>query len=376
MKNIPELGFGMMRLPLTNPDQPALIDIEQTKQMVDTYLEAGGTYFDTAFMYHDGQSEAAAKTALVDRHPRDSFRLATKLPLGSFETHEDMVRIFEGQFTKCGVEYFDRYLAHNVNGGNYEQAQKLGAFEFLEEQKAKGRIKHLGFSFHDDADFLEKVLKDHPDAEFVQLQVNYLDWEDPAVQARRCVETVRAHDKDILVMEPIRGGRLAQLGDKETEILKAVAPDLTPAQLALRFVNQVEGVVTILSGMSTIEQVRQNIETFENMAPLTDAQMDALRTVAQMIRDENAIPCTGCNYCEGCPVNIPISRYFALYNENLKRKEGWDSELMYYQNAVGQGYGKAEDCIECRRCEQHCPQHIEISARMKDVSKQFDGRTQ
>lgn len=370
-----KLGFGMMRLPLQEPDKPALIDMDQVEQMVDDYLAGGGDYFDTAYMYHDGNSERAVHDAVVARHPRSSYRLATKLPLGFFETREDMIRVFEGQFEKCGVDYFDMYLVHNVNGSNYDNAQQLGAFEYLQEQKEAGRIRRLGFSYHDDADFLERVvLKEHPESEFVQLQINYLDWDSPAIQSRRCVEVVRKAGKEIIVMEPQRGGLLANPDDKVRAVLSEASPALTPAQLAFRFVAQLEGVTTILSGMSSTQQMQENLETFRNLEPLTHQEMDALQQAVAAFRAQESIPCTACNYCEGCPVDIPIPRYFALYNAFSENESGFSAQRMYYENAQAQGYAPASNCIKCRRCEQHCPQHIVISDEMTAVAERFEKR--
>lgn len=370
-----KLGFGMMRLPLEMPGQPALIDMEQTKRMVDTYLEGGGDYFDTAYMYHNGNSEDAVREAVVKRHDRGSFRLATKLPLGFFETRKDMERIFEGQFEKCGVDYFDTYLVHNVNAGNYANAQQLGAFEYLHDQKKKGRIRRFGFSYHDDADFLQNVvLRDHPEVEVVQLQVNYVDWNDSAIQSRKCVEAVRNAGHDIIVMEPQRGGLLSEPGREVQRILADVNPNLAPAEWAFRFVAEVDGVTEILSGMSCLEQVEQNVETFQNMQPLSEPEMDALDRAVEALRASVAIPCTGCDYCEGCPVNIPISRYFSLFNSYTSGKDGFSAQKMYYDNALAQGYAPAKNCVRCRRCEKHCPQHIVISDRMTEVSGRFDDK--
>lgn len=369
------LGFGLMRLPLSDPEKPAAINLEEVKKMVDVFLEAGGTYFDTAFMYHDGRSQEAVGSCLSSRYPRDAFELATKLPIGFFETREDMLRIFDEQFEKCGVDVFDRYLVHNVNAKTYPDAEKLGAFEWLAAQKKAGRIRSLGFSFHDQAPLLDKVLTEHPDMEFVQLQVNYLDWDDPAIQARACVETAHRHGKDILVMEPVRGGLLANPGPAAERILKEADSAASPVEWAFRFAASVPGVVQILSGMTTMEQLRDNLRIFASLRPVTDPEKEVLKQAVQAIRRDVAVPCTACNYCEGCPVNIPIPKYFTLYNDFKENESGFSSQRMYYENTVEQGFGRASDCIRCRRCEQHCPQHIEIADRMADVAARFETRS-
>lgn len=363
------LGFGMMRLPLTDPENKARINVDATKQMVDTFLEAGFTYFDTAFPYHDGRSETVLREVLTDRCPRESFEVATKLPIFNLTTEEEMKRVFEEQFRRCGVEYFDRYLVHNVNGDTLRAADHIGVWDFVAVQKKAGRLKSVGFSFHDDADLLEKFLCDHPEMEFVQLQINYLDWDDAAVQSRRCYETARAHGLPVIVMEPVRGGTLADLPE---EFASQIGSSSDQAALALRYAAELDGVVMTLSGMSTPQQLADNVRLFNHMEPLTDGEKAMLPEIVKALRAGIRVPCTACDYCSGCPQNIPIPRYFSLFNDYKVNDSGFSSQQMYYENAVAQGFGRADDCIACHQCEQECPQHIHIVEKMADVSKTFD----
>lgn len=369
-----ELGFGMMRLPLKDAEQPASVDVEKTKQMVDDFISAGFTYFDTAFPYHEGRSETVIREALTSRYPREAYQLATKLPIFSLESEQAMRDVFEKQFARCGVETFDRYLIHNVNGDTIRTADRLDVWDYVLRQKEDGRLKSVGFSMHDDADLLDRILRDHPEMEFVQLQINYLDWDDAAVQSRRCYDVVRSHGKDIIIMEPVRGGALASLPKEAANLVGAVSP-AEQAALALRFAASLDGVVMTLSGMHSPEQMQQNIELFRDMPPLTEDEKKALPKVVEILRRDIKVPCTACGYCSGCPQNIPIPRYFALYND-YKGKPGFSSQQMYYTNAVEQGYGRAQDCIECGQCEEHCPQHIAIIEQMRNVSDTFDRSTQ
>lgn len=368
-----ELGFGMMRLPLTEQGKPAAVDVEKTKEMVDGFLRAGFTYFDTAFPYHEGRSETTVREVLTERYPRDAYQLATKLPIFELETEEGMKDVFERQFERCGVDVFDRYLIHNVNGDTLRTADRLGVWDYVLRQKDEGRLKSVGFSFHDDADLLDRLLKDHPEMEFVQLQINYLDWEDAAIQSRRCYEVARNHGKDIIVMEPVHGGSLASLPQDAAERVGASTP-AEQAALALRFASSLDGVVMTLSGMSSPEQMQQNLDLFADVQPLSDEEKAALPEVVSILRRDIKVPCTACDYCSACPQHIPIPRYFALLNNYKVNDSGFSPQQMYYTNAVQQGLGRAEDCIECRLCEEHCPQHIHIVDKMKDVSAAFDHR--
>lgn len=366
-----KLGFGFMRMPLTNPDDQKSIDIPQMEKMVDAFFGAGFTYCDSAWMYHDFMSEPTVGQVVVGRYPRDSFTVATKMPVAMIRSHEEGVSIFEAQLQKMGVDYFDYYLVHDMNVANYERAKKFDMISYLRDKKEAGIIKKLGFSCHDNPEYLDRVLTECPFFEFVQLQINYLDWESAGVQSHKCYDVCVKHGKPVFVMEPVKGGTLAKIPAKAEKLLREVHPDWSPASWALRFAASLPGVQIVLSGMSTLEQVQENTAFMKDMAPLTDEEVDLLQKVAAMIRETIAIPCTGCRYCveeSTCPKGILIPNYFALYNtEKLRTREDWSPEKEYYVNYLNQGHGRASDCIQCRKCERVCPQHIEISERMKEV---------
>ena len=366
-----KLGFGFMRMPLTNPDDKNSIDITQMEKMVDAFFGAGFTYCDSAWMYHDFMSEPTVGQVVVGRYPRDRFTVATKMPVAMIRSHEEGVSIFEAQLQKMGVDYFDYYLVHDMNVANYERAKKFDMISYLRDKKEAGIIKKLGFSCHDNPEYLDRVLTECPFFEFVQLQINYLDWESAGVQSHKCYDVCVKHGKPVFVMEPVKGGTLAKIPAKAEKLLREVHPDWSPASWALRFAASLPGVQIVLSGMSTLEQVQENTAFMKDMAPLTDEEVDLLQKVAAMIRETIAIPCTGCRYCveeSTCPKGILIPNYFALYNtEKLRTREDWSPEKEYYVNYLNQGHGRASDCIQCRKCERVCPQHIEISERMKEV---------
>lgn len=368
MKN---LGFGSMRMPLLNPEDPASVDLQAVCEMVDIFMERGFTYFDTAYMYHKYVSEVILRKALVERYPRESYVLADKLPLSHLKEEADMERFFNEQLEKCGVEYFDYYLLHNVNRSFYETAERLGAFAFACQKKAEGKAKRIGFSLHADAKLLEKVLKLHPEMEFVQLQINYVDWENSNIQSRLCYEVCRRYGKDVIVMEPVKGGTLANVPEEAAQMMEAYAPGCSPASWAIRFAASREGVMMVLSGMSDKAQLLDNTSYMQDFKPLNEEEIKIIDKVTDIINKSIAVACTGCRYCvEGCPKNIPIPGYLALYNQFRIFGEKSNSRP-YYQNYAGI-YGKAEDCISCRKCENICPQHLSIADAMKDVAAVFD----
>ena len=359
-----KLGFGFMRLPMTDKDDPKSIDKEMLKKMVDIFLERGFTYFDTAYMYHDHASEAALREVLTERHPRGAFTVATKLPLMFLEKEGDQERIFDEQLEKCGVGYFDYYLLHNVNVHTYEKMKEFDSFGFIAKMKERGLIKHIGFSYHDDAELLDRVLTEHPEAEFVQLQLNYLDWDNESIQSRRCYETARRHGKPVVVMEPVKGGLLAKLPADVSARLAAVTPGQSDASWAMRFVGSLPNVKVILSGMSDASQVMDNISTFRDFKPLSEAERAALDTAVETLKARVKNPCTGCGYCMPCPAGVDIPRNFRVWNM-----------FGVYQNAASAAAGwknipegaRADACVACGACLEKCPQRIGIPDDLRRV---------
>ncbi len=358
-----KLGFGTMRLPLRDPEDKKSIDTEQVIRMVDRFLEKGFIYFDTAYPYHEETSELAVKECLTSRIPRDKYLLADKMPLLKVRGPEDYPRLFEEQLQKCGVDYFDYYLLHNLGRDRYDAATEFGAFPFIQKMKEQGKIRKIGFSFHDDAKTLDRILTDHPEVDFVQLQINYLDWEGAVAQSGRCYETAVRHGKKVMVMEPVKGGTLANLPPEAMERFKAfyeakgVEQMPSPASLAIRYVASLPEVEIVLSGMSNMEQMLDNTSYMEEFEPLSSEEQALVAEITAILKKTIRVACTACRYCtEVCPVNIAIPDYFGLLN--LHAVTG-NKTNMYYQR-FSMNHGKAVDCIKCGRCEKNCPQHLPI----------------
>lgn len=369
-----KLGFGLMRLPVLDSTDESTIDVELTKKMVDAFLENGFTYFDTAWMYCGFKSEDATKEFLVDRHPRESFTLATKLHAGFIKTKEDRDKIFEEQMRKTGVSYFDYYLLHDIGVDHYEIYEKLDCFRWLAEKKEQGLVKHMGFSFHDNAELLDKVLTEHPEMEFVQLQINYLDWDSVGIQSRKCYEVAEKHGKPVIVMEPVKGGTLAKVPESVEQAFKAYHPDLSVPSWAIRFAASLPNVKMVLSGMSNMEQVLDNMSYMKDFTPLNEEEQNLVKNAVDVINSTITIACTGCSYCtDGCPQNISIPKYFSLYNTDKQEIEekDWTPQGEYYDRLT-QNFGKASDCVECGQCEGVCPQHLPIIQYLKDVAEHFE----
>lgn len=361
-----KLGFGFLRLPQIESNG---INWPLLESMVDEFLAGGGTYFDTAYTYLDGMSEAALKKAVVERHPRASFQIADKLPGWKVKRHEDLRRYFSEQMKRCGVDYFDVYLLHWLNQANYAVAERYDEFGFLNRLKADGRIGKTGFSYHGDASTLEKILQAHPDVDVVQLQINYLDWDDPAMEAHKCYDIAARYGKEIIVMEPVKGGTLADLPKEAVRLLQQAAPDESMASWAIRFAQSLEQVGVVLSGMNALEQVWDNMR---DMAPLSPEDYALLEKVSGIIAANTAIPCTACRYCvKDCPRGIAIPDYFRIYNaHNRFPSEGWKMEPVYA--SIAQSNGKASDCIRCLNCERNCPQQIPVTQWLEKVAKALE----
>lgn len=370
-----KLGFGLLRLPLLDANDPASIDIEAMKELVDTFLEEGFTYFDTAYLYSNYASEQAVKTVLTDRYPRDRFQLATKLPNPwNWKTTQEREQIFQKELERTGLTYFDYYLLHNVNCQIYDALEQTQSFQWILEKKHQGLAKQVGFSYHDGPELLDRILTLHPEMDFVQLQINYLDWESTGVQSRKCYEVAVKHNKPVIVMEPVKGGTLANVPSAVEQRFKEHRPEMSVSSWAVRFAAGLDNVMMVLSGMSNLKQVLDNTSYMKDFQPLNQQEQAIVREAADIINASVAVPCTGCGYCvKGCSMNIPIPRYFSLYNADMQvfDKTMWSPHGELYRNLV-RTHGKASDCIGCAQCESACPQHLPVIEYLKDVSRHFE----
>ena len=360
-----KLGFGCMRLPM-NGDQ---VDYAEFTKMVDTFIENGFNYFDTAHGYIQGKSEIALHDCLTTRYPRDKYLLANKLSDFCFKTEADVRPFFESQLKICGVDYFDFYLMHAQNRQNYLQYKRCRAYEQAFELKAEGKIKHVGLSFHDTSDVLDQILTEYPQIEFVQIQFNYLDFDDASVQSKKCYDVCRKHNKAIIVMEPVKGGHLVNLPENAQPFFTALG-NSSAASYAIRFAASYEGVFMVLSGMSNMAQMQDNVSYMKDFLPLNQREQQAIQNVRAVFRGMHVIPCTACRYCtDGCPKKIAIPDLFACINSKRNHND-WNAD--YYYGIHTKTNAKASDCIKCGKCETACPQHLPIRQLLVDVAKEFE----
>lgn len=361
-----KFGFGCMRLPMKGDK----VDTEEFSKMVDTFIENGFNYFDTAHGYLGGLSETAIKECLTSRYPRDQYILTDKLTNFFFKKEEDIRPFFESQLEACGVDYFDYYLMHAQSADNFAFFKKCHAYETALELKKEGKIRHFGISFHDRADVLEQILKEYPQIEAVQIQFNYLDYEDPAVESRKCYEVCCKYGKPVIVMEPVKGGNLVKLPDEARAVFDKLHGG-SPAGYAIRFAAGFDGIRMVLSGMSSLEQMEDNISYMKDFQPLSKEEQEAVQKVTEIFQSQNVIQCTACRYCTaGCPKHISIPDLFACMNAK-KIFHDWNTDY-YYNNVHTVNNGKASDCIKCGKCEKACPQHLPIRKLLEDVAEEFE----
>lgn len=366
-----KLGFGLMRLPLSESGDSKDIDREAAKEMIDAYMAAGFNYFDTAYVYHRGSSEKMFGELVADRYERSSYVLTDKMPVWLIKEPADYDKIFEKQLARTHAGYFDYYFLHALGNQSMEDVEKFDGFGYLQKKKAEGLIRHAGFSFHGDAATLEKLLIAHPETELVQLQINYVDWESQSVESRKCYELCVKYGKTVSVMEPVKGGSLARVPEKVEELFRAEEPEKSPASWALRFAGSLENVLVVLSGMSSMEQLQENMEIFDHFSPLTEKEQDVIRKATEIFNGMAVIPCTACHYCtDGCPMNIAIPEYFSNYN--TMKLYGYEPSMQNMYDSTSKLRGKASECVACGQCEEHCPQHLSIIENLKAVAEVFE----
>ncbi len=372
--NTKKLGFGVMRLPLTDPSDTTKIDQEAFRRMADRFISEGFSYFDTATPYHGKEfAELAFRECVAKRHPRNAYTITDKLSFSLLQEGDNLEEFFAGQLKRCGVEYFDYYLLHAMNRKYLEMAERMGAFEFAVRKKEEGKIRHIGFSFHDSAEVLEEILEKHPEMEYVQLQINYADWEDPEIQSRECYEVCVKYKKPVIVMEPVKGGLLANLPQDAEKILREAAPEMSTASWAVRFAASLDNVVMVLSGMSSEEQVEDNISYMKELKPLTESEQQGLTQALTAIFTKKSVACTNCRYCvDGCPKQIPIPDYFKLLNGVSQFGDAWFPTAKESYDQKAEKFARASDCVQCGQCENQCPQHLPVIRHLQEAARMFE----
>ncbi len=368
-KDVFKLGFGLMRLPHLEDGSN---DIPQICEMVDRFMEAGGTYFDTAYVYDNGKSEEAARLALVERYPRESFTIANKMNAWAGKpTAEETKKQLEISLERTGVSYFDYYLLHAIQADNVDKYDEYDLWNLIREEKAKGTLKNIGFSYHAGPELLDKLLTEHPEVDFIQLQINYADWENAEIASRANYEVARKHGLPVTIMEPIKGGGLAEPIPGVQKIFDAADPNASYASWAVRYAASLDGIITVLSGMSTLAQMEDNLSYMRNFKPLTDEEQAVILQVREALSEDKSIGCTACHYCtEGCPMNIPIPEIFKARNK-VANDNDFGRGKKKYQEAV-ENAGKASDCIACGQCESACPQSLPVIDLLRECAELFE----